>query len=286
MIRRAVPVVLALAFAPVPVHAQDLAITVSAPSAEIHKGPSTVTPVVGHVSRGAVLPVSRNLGSWVRVPWPDAPDGVGYLHVTMGRIAPAVAASVATDAPRQSAAAPAAPAAAQTRGPLDPRLAPRRQAPSTPASHVVGIGGLFGSPESFGATARAWNSHRIGVQFGFARTSLTNNAGAGRVTAVQFEPGVIYGLFDRVSDYVWIRPYVGSTMTIGRQTLNSTVAGAIAASDTSVGFRIFGGSEFTFASLPRFGLSADVGYRRFPTSFAGFDTAPLGVAVAGHWYVK
>src|SRR5579862_1108385 len=50
MIRRAAFVVLAIALSPALVHAQEMAMTVNVPSAEVHKGPSTVTPVIGHAA--------------------------------------------------------------------------------------------------------------------------------------------------------------------------------------------------------------------------------------------
>ncbi len=86
--RRVAAVILVLTLYPALLYAQDTVLTVTVPSAEIHRGPSTVTPVVGHVSRGTVLPVARNLGSWARVAWPDGPDGFGYVHVSMGRLSP------------------------------------------------------------------------------------------------------------------------------------------------------------------------------------------------------
>ena len=63
MIRRAAAVILVLIFTPALLQAQDAVLTVTAPSAEIHKGPSIVTPVIGHAARDTVLPVTRNLGS-------------------------------------------------------------------------------------------------------------------------------------------------------------------------------------------------------------------------------
>ena len=39
------------------------------------------------------------------------------------------------------------------------------------------------------------------------------------MTSVQFEPGVVYALFDRANDYVWIRPYVGSVLSFRHETL-------------------------------------------------------------------
>jgi len=140
---------------------------------------------------------------------------------------------------------------------------------------------------SVGATARAWRDNRLGVQFGFTREVMTSDVAAGRVTSMQFEPGVVYALFDRVSDYVWIRPYVGSAMSFRHQS--SSVAAPVAvepASDNGVGFRVFGGGEFTFPSMPRFGLSADLGYRRLPTPFPGFEADPVSLSIAGHWYFK
>ena len=116
---------------------------------------------------------------------------------------------------------------------------------------------------------------------------MTSDSTAGRVTSMQFEPGVVYGLFDRVSDYVWIRPYVGSVVSLRHQTLSVSAPVALEpASDNGVGFRVFGGSELTFASVPRFGLSADLGYRRFPARFPGFEANPLSVSIAGHGYIK
>jgi hypothetical protein len=36
------------------------------------------------VARGRTLLVTRQLGSWVKVSWPEAEDGAGYLHVSWG----------------------------------------------------------------------------------------------------------------------------------------------------------------------------------------------------------
>ena len=60
-----------------PAAAQGMALTVSVPSAAVRKTPSVASPVVGQAPRGAVLDVTRDVGSWVKVTWPDAPDGVG-----------------------------------------------------------------------------------------------------------------------------------------------------------------------------------------------------------------
>jgi hypothetical protein len=295
MVRRIGAIVVALALNPTLVRAQDAVFTVTAASADVHKGPSTVTRVIGHVSRGTVLPVARNLGSWARVPWPDAPDGTGYLHVTMGRLDTANGASPANTAPRSSSAsAPAisaAPAAATTpppagQRPANERMAIRGELSDTPITHIFGFGAVVASRSSFGATTRAWHDDHLGLQLAVARDATAADAAAGRVTSVRVEPGVVYALFDRVTDYVWFRPYVGSALSFQHQTLKFSGPAAEFSADNGMGFRVFGGSELTFAGAPRFGLSAEVGYRRFPTLFPGFDTDRLSLGIAGHWYIR
>src|SRR5438093_12882081 len=99
--------------------------------------------------------------------------------------------------------------------------------------------------------------------------------------------GVLSPLFDRVSDYLSIRPYVGSALTFRPQTLTLTAPLALEpASDNGVGSRVFGGTELTYAGMTQFGLSVDLGYRHVPTAFPGFDPKPLSVSFAGHWYIR
>jgi hypothetical protein len=290
MIRRAAALILALTLNPALLRAQDAVLTVNVPSADVYKGPTTVTPVIGHVSRGTVLPISRNLGSWVKIAWPDAPDGIGYVHVTMGRLGPPNADAPVRNASPRASSAPAPvtrtiPLLGRTS--VGEQVVPSGQLNVTPASHLFGVGGLLGSTSNFGATARAWHNNRLGIQFGFTRDAMTSDAGAGRLTSMQFEPGVVYALFDHVGDYVWIRPYVGSVASLRHQTLSIAAPVALdATTDNGIGFRVFGGSELTFSSIPRFGLSADLGYRRFPTPFPGFKIDPVNVSIAGHWYIK
>jgi hypothetical protein len=38
--------------------------------------------------------------------------------------------------------------------------------------------------------------------------------------------------------------------------------------------------------VPQLGLSVDLGYRRVPTPFVGFEADRLSAAIAGHWYIK
>jgi hypothetical protein len=287
-------VILALTLNPAVVGAQDTVLTITVASADVHKGPSTVTPVIAHVPRGTALPVSRNLGSWARVPWPDAPDGVAYVHVTMGRMGPSGREATAANISPRTSSAPALTSTPASSGispaprrPSAEGVAVRGDSTDTPISRIFGVGGLVGSMHSFGATARAWRSNRVGIQLEVARDAMRSDVAAGRVTSVRFEPGVVYALFDRVTDYVWFRPYVGSVVSFRRQTLKiSAPVGPEPASHNGVGLRLFGGSEFTFAGVPQFGLSTEVGYRRFPTPFPEFEADRLSVSLAGHWYIK
>lgn len=294
MIRRVAAVILALTLNPAMLRAQDAVLTVSVPSADVYRGPSNVTPVIGHAPRGTVLPISRNLGSWVKIAWPEAPDGIGFVHVTMGRVgapgpgAPAAgAASRATSAPGAATSPTTNTIPPMARTSVGEQVITRRQLHMTPANHIVGLGGTVGSMSSFGGSARVWGSTRLGVQFGVRRDAMTSVIADGRVTTMQFEPGVVFGLTDYVTDYVWFRPYVGSAMSLRREKMSLAAPAALApAPETGLGFSVFGGSELMFASMPRFGLSADVGYRRFPTPYAGFEADRIGLSIAGHWYIK
>ena len=290
MIRRTAAVVLALTFNPTLVSAQDTVFTVTAPSADVYKGPTTISPVVGRAARGTVLPVSRNLGSWAKVPWPDAPDGVGYVHLTMGRLAlsktEAAAATAAPSAPAdRGAATTTMPQPAAPRVPRD-QVAVLDQSTGAPISHTFGVGGRVGSTRSVGATARVWRNDRVGLQFSFMRDEISSGVAAGRVTSVQLEPAAVFALFDHVGDYVWIRPYIGSGLSFHRQSLKVSSLDLVQTPDNGFGFRVFAGSELTFASVQRFGLSLEFGYRRAPTPFPGFEADKLTASVAGHWYVR
>ena len=60
-------------------------------AAPIYRSPSTGSPVVGTARRGAWY--FPRLGSWVRVSWPDAEEGAGYVHVSSA-FSPCVGACV------------------------------------------------------------------------------------------------------------------------------------------------------------------------------------------------
>src|SRR5260221_94299 len=94
MIRYAAAVTVALCLSASPLcaqgtalNAQGMTLKVSTASANVYKSPSTGSPVIGTAARGTVLEVTRELGSWVKVRWAIATDGVGYMHVSAGLIA-------------------------------------------------------------------------------------------------------------------------------------------------------------------------------------------------------
>jgi hypothetical protein len=298
MIRYAAAIAVFLCLIPSPLRAQSATFTVNIASADVHKAPSTGSPVVGNARRGAVLEVTRELGSWVKVVWPKAQDGVGYVHVSMGsiargstpapnRAAPAPSrAGASTSARPAVASAPSATPARPERIEAGEPAAPVRTVYVRPPTHIIGIGGRMGAPSlGFGATARAWPRERVGVQFEMSRYALAD--APGRVTSMQFTPSVLYSPRDRLTDYFWVRPYLGAGPSLQHQTLNGGTAGlGDPASDNRFGFRAFGGGEVTFASAPRFALSADVGYHWIESSFPGYELGGLGLSVSGHWYVK
>ena len=296
MVRHAAAVAVVMVLSPAWLVADSTTLTITTTSANVHKAPSTGSAVIGHAARGAVLTVTRELGSWVKVSWPAAPDGAGYVHVSWG----SMSRTAQPDAKRGAALAPARapePAlSAPTGVPADnartvdtartvEQPTAMRPVYVTPATHGVGLGARMGaSPIGFGVTARGWRRNRLGMQFDvsrYASTTLTTS----RVTAIQIEPSLLYSLPDRVTDYLWLRPYVGSGATLRRSSNSGTPRG-VSVSTSGFGLQTFGGGEVTFAGAPQFALSADLGYHWYRTPAAGFDGGGLGVTVLGHWYLK
>jgi len=167
--------------------------------------------------------------------------------------------------------------------------APLRPVYVSPSTHVVGLGGrLSGEPVGGGISARVWTRPRLGVELEMFRSAISSVDASQRVTSTEFEPSVLFALSNHVSDYVWVRPYVGSGVSFGRQTLSSPNApdAAVPATESKAGFQVFAGGEFTFAAVPRFALSAEVGHRWIKTSFTDVNVGGRSFSVSGHWYVK
>jgi len=280
MTRRALAIVALFFVNPVWLSAQSADFKVESASASVHKGPSTGSPVIGQARQGVALEVRRDLGSWVKVPWPDAPDGVGYVHTSMG-----IRTAAATSRAAGGSALTGEPAEHVAAG--NRSVAP----PSgyvVPPAHIVGLGGqVGGSTIGAGMSTRTWFSDRLGLQLEVSRTSLTGPIASERLTATQFTPSLLYSLSNLMTDYVWIRPYLGAGPRVVRRTLGvGPQAGGAAVSQSSVGLQTFGGGEFTFASMPRFSVSADLRYGWIEDTQPDFELDGLGFSLAAHWYVK
>jgi opacity protein-like surface antigen len=292
MLRRLAAAFIVVTAMPAAVVAQNPVMTVTAASADVHLSPSTGSPVIGHAPRSAQLPVTRELGSWVRISWPAAPDGVGFVHVSMGRIVnarpPEEVRAAAGDAvkaiPEKTAAlTPPTSTTLVDRAPL------RRPVPATPVPHIVGIGGgmLTGSPVGFGVTARAWQWNRLGMRFDLSRQSQGVGP-ASRATSLQFEPSALVSLNDYITNYVWLRPYAGGGISFRHQTFSTSLTGTSSSlSDDSMGYQVFGGTEVTIANAPQLAVGADVVYRsRRSANDDTFEVGGLGIGLSAHWYFR
>jgi len=313
MIRQAAAVVVALCLGTLPLSAQTPAtLKVSAATADVHKSPSAGSPVIGKAQRGAELAVTREVGDWVKVSWPAAADGVGYVRARMGTIARGGTAPTGTRAaapPARAAAAlppvrtpaqvpastadptptpaPASPAAPSRPGAVTPPSAP------TPArtlnvarSRALGVGLTGGSTAGFGASARMWSKGALGAQLDVSRSSLDSLDFLSRATSTDISPAILFAMRDHASDRLSWRPYVGLAGRVIHSSRTDLIFLDTTETATTLGARVFLGTEISFSNLPQLGLSADIGYDHRPEPFVGFDSGGIGFSVSGHWYVK
>jgi Bacterial SH3 domain len=299
MIRKAASVVVVLCLSSASLHADSAMLTVSATSATVYKSPSVASPVVGHATRGAALEVTREVGDWVKVAWPSAPDGVGYVRTVMGSISHGAAAPAAASTARSASLAPAtaraasspaaatAPAPRAEQRPVITATAPTPARPLTPLTHSLGVGAsIGGSTVAFGASARKWSKGHLGMQLEVSRYAMTSPVEPGRLTATQFGPSILYSMGDRFTDHMWMRPYAGVGVDWAQSTLSNSLTPGVSESKSTLGARVVVGSEFMFSNLPQLGVSLDGGYYHRPSPFIGYEPKGVGVAVSAHWYVK
>jgi hypothetical protein len=289
MARLAAAVALLLVISASSVYAQKAMFVVTSMSADIHKAPSTGSAVIGKVPRGKAFEVRRELGSWVAVAWPESDAGIGYLHMTWGRMSPdspaeTSRASSATSSAVPSASPPEAPAITNQLGQAPGARAVSGPAPSLP-SHVIGLGGRIGTQAiGFAATGRAWIQRRIGAQLEAGQSTYTTPFSADQLKTVQFAPSLIYSPRNLVTNAIWARPYLGGGVNFYRSTFRSSI-GFPDVVDSGIGSQMFGGAELTWANLPQVALSADLRHLWAPTT-NGFELGGMGFSVSGHWYVK
>jgi hypothetical protein len=278
------------------VSAQVRHFTVSTPTVSVYKAPTNVSPVIGEATQGTTLEVTRDVGGWVKVPWPKAAEGVGYIRKNAGTLSvlgpavPAAAPIIAASAPAASphpAPLPASRVSAAQSG-----QAVRSQAAAVPIGYVapihrIGMGGQIGG-SAFGAgfSARGWSrSQHVGVQFDLTRYSMSNDLFLTPTSVTQFGPRVLYAFRDRVSDRTWVRPYAGVGAHVMRSSMTEPLT-RVPLSETGMSAQLFGGSELTLSAVPRLGLSADVGYQWYRTPFANDSLGGASLTLSAHWYVK
>jgi SH3 domain-containing protein len=269
-----------------PAATQGMALTVSVPSAAVRKSPSVASPVVGQAPRGAVLEVTRDVGSWVKVTWPDAPDGVGYVHESMGTLSnrpsreqhPVVGA--ASVPPPEPAVAPGSASQANHSSAMRTTYVSR-------PTHRLGLGGQLNATPGFGFSSRIWSRNRFGVQVDLSRSRMSNDVSENRVRSTEFVPSVIYSMPDYVSESFWMRPYAGGGVAMIRSKLYGGLPEVpLSESDSTWAYRAFGGAEVTVPGVPRLAISADLGYQWADVLFGGFEPAGPRLSVAAHWYAR
>jgi hypothetical protein len=291
MTRMRIAIAAAFCLTATTVHAQGTHFTVSAASASVYKAPTNVSPVIGEAKQGATLEVTRDVGSWVKVAWAKAPDGVGYVRKTagtMGSLGPATAVAPAAGAPRAAAASAPASAPRAATSQTGPNVRPQPLAAGYIApSHRFGLGGqVGGSAVGSGFSARGWSkSQKYGVQFDVTHHSMTNDVFFTQMSSTQFGPRVLYAFRDHVSDSTWLRPYAGAGAHVLRASVTDPLTG-VAVSDTGMAAQFFGGAELTLSAVPRLGLSADVGYQWYQSPFVGYTLDGMMMTVSAHWYFK
>lgn len=287
MIRRASAVAIALVLNVTPLFGQSAGpavteLTVKASTADVHKYPSVASPVIGTARSGMVLGITRNLGSWVEVPWPNAEGGVAFLHVNTGTIAGRSTSAAPNEAQAaiaqirdvEATCMAAGDSGARGRAAGSGATASDRATYALPPRRI-GLGASMNSSTMrFGLTARTWWANRLGVQFYASRPQIESADGQS-IPALQFAPSVLYSLPDAVTNSMWLRPYVGA----GPRVYHANQV-------TGLGYEAFGGAEATLAAMPQFSLSADVGYRWSRPSIDGFEPRQVAFSLSGHFYVK
>jgi hypothetical protein len=239
-----------------------------------------------------VLEVTREVGDWVKVSWPNAPDGIGYVRLAAGSLSrnATLPANRVAGAPARAATAPGSTPAMDVRADVqdvERRIYAHAQASEyvMPPTNRIGFGGtMTGSTIGFGVSGRAWTRRGLGVQAEMSRYSVATAVMPSRVVSVQFAPSVLYALPEAVSDYVRLRPYLGGGPRLWSSSFNPD--GTVRVSEKHHSWQVFGGTELTMASAPRFAFSVDLRYDTSDTPLAGVTFGGLGFAASGHWYVR
>lgn len=221
MIRHAAAVIVGLCLSVPPLFAQTTTVTlkVSATAAAVHKAPTLASPVIGKAPRGTDLVVTREIGDWVKVSWPTAPDGVGYVRTNVGMIARGGAASETNARTGVAAGATAAPAPTSTRVP-DQTLQPAAATPSAPASPASAS--TLASAPAPAPTAAVPSSPVPAAETQSATSVPARTIGAGPTRGMGV--GIVGGSTPGfgASTRVWSKGSLGAQLQISRHSFNST----------------------------------------------------------------
>jgi hypothetical protein len=224
-----------------------------------------------------------------------ARPAAGAKTATTAKAAPATAAKTTAEPAVAPVSAKAAVSPTPTAAPVAVRSEqiPVAQ-PSAPSpartlyvapTHAFGVG-AFGSSRGFGGSARAWKKGRLGMQLEFSRYNYDSVDMLSRASVTDIAPGVLFALNDRVTDTVWLRPYLGAAGHFARSSRTDLIFADTTESANTFGARVFVGSELSLSSVPALAISMDVGYYHQPEPFIGFEPGGMGFSVAAHWYVK
>jgi len=222
MIRHAAAVIVGLCLSVPPLSAQTTTVTlkVSATAAAVHKAPTLASPVIGKALGGTDLVVTREIGDWLKVSWPTAPDGVGYVRTNVGTIARGGAGAQANVRASVAARAPAAPAPTSTSVPdqaLEPAAATPSSAPASPAFAPT----LASAPPPAPTTAVPTSPVPAAeTQSATAVPARTIGAGPTRGMGVGIVGGSTPGF--GASARVWSKRSLGAQLQISRHSFNST----------------------------------------------------------------
>jgi hypothetical protein len=224
-----------------------------------------------------------------------AKPAAGAKGATTAKAAPATAAKTTAEPAVAPVSAKAAVSPTPTAAPVAVRTEqiPVAQ-PSAPSpartlyvapTHAFGVG-AFGGSRGLGGSARAWKKGRLGMQLEFSRYNYDSVDMLSRASVTDIAPGVLFALNDRVTDTLWLRPFVGVAGHFARSSRTDLILTGTTESANTMGARVFVGSELSLASMPALALSMDVGYYHQPEPFIGFEPGGVGFSVSAHWYVK
>ena len=222
MIRHTAALIVGLCLSVPPLSAQTTTVTlkVSATAAAVHKAPTVASPVIGKALRGTDLVVTREVGDWVKVSWPTAADGVGYVRTNVGTIARGGAGAQTNARADVAAGATAAPAPISTPVPDQapkPAAATPSPAPASPPSTPTMASATAATPT---AAVRTSPIPAAETQSVTAVPARRIGAASTRSMGVGIVGGSTPGL--GASARVWSRGSLGAQLQISRHSFNST----------------------------------------------------------------